>query len=94
VAVGCAIAAGLIAALVTSMRHAAARPAHPFAIGGAVALAMFWAVVAATFLGIFLPFLFRRIGVDPAIASGPFVTTGNDAISVLIYLSLAHTLLH
>ena len=55
---------------------------------------MFWAVVAATFLGIFLPFLFRRIGVDPAIASGPFVTTGNDAISVLIYLSLAHTLLH
>jgi magnesium transporter len=35
-----------------------------------------------------LPFLFRQIGLDPAISSGPLVTTANDSISVAIYLML------
>ena len=49
-------------------------------------------LVAGT-LGIGLPFLFRRIGVDPAIASGPIVTTVNDAISVSIYLGIAMSII-
>jgi magnesium transporter len=36
-----------------------------------------------------LPFLFRRIGIDPAISSGPLITTANDSVSVSIYLLLA-----
>ncbi|MHC4744715.1 MAG: magnesium transporter, partial [Planctomycetota bacterium] len=51
--------------------------------------AMFSAIMVATTLGLFLPFLFRRIGIDPAISSGPLVTTANDSISVAIYLTLA-----
>jgi magnesium transporter len=50
--------------------------------------AMFAAIMVATTLGLFLPFAFRSIGIDPAIASGPLVTTANDSISVAIYLTL------
>ena len=49
---------------------------------------MFTSIMVATTLGLFLPFLFRKVGIDPAIASGPLVTTANDSISVGIYLSL------
>jgi magnesium transporter len=54
----------------------------------AFSTAMFSAIMVATTLGLFLPFLFRRIGIDPAISSGPLVTTANDSISVAIYMSL------
>jgi magnesium transporter len=50
--------------------------------------AMFSAIMVATTLCLFLPFLFRRIGIDPAISSGPLVTTANDSISVAIYMTL------
>ncbi len=54
----------------------------------AFGVAMFSAIMVATTLGLFLPFLFRRIGIDPAISSGPLVTTANDSISVAIYMTL------
>jgi magnesium transporter len=49
---------------------------------------MFAAIMVATTLGLMLPFLFRRVGIDPAISSGPLVTTANDSISVAIYMTL------
>ena len=55
----------------------------------ALATAMFSAIMVSTTLGLALPFLFKRAGIDPAISSGPLVTTANDSISVAIYLSLA-----
>jgi len=58
----------------------------------AVGFAMFSAIMVSTTLGLALPFLFRSIGIDPAISSGPIVTTANDSISVAIYLSLAISL--
>ncbi|MHC4124872.1 MAG: magnesium transporter [Planctomycetota bacterium] len=61
----------------------------PMRIIFAFGLAMFSAIMVATTLGLFLPFLFRRIGIDPAISSGPLVTTANDSISVAIYMTLA-----
>lgn len=60
----------------------------------AFALAMFASIMVSTTLGLFLPFLFRRIGLDPAISSGPLVTTANDSISVSIYLLLTLMLTH
>ncbi len=52
------------------------------------ALAMFSAIMVSTTLGLFLPFLFRRVGIDPAISSGPLVTTANDSISAAIFMTL------
>lgn len=54
----------------------------------AFGMAMFSAIMVSTTLGLFLPFFFRGIGLDPAISSGPLVTTANDSISVAIYLIL------
>lgn len=55
----------------------------------AVGCAMFTAIFVAVLLGVAMPFTFRRLGADPAIASGPFVTTITDITSVSIYLTLA-----
>jgi magnesium transporter len=54
----------------------------------AFGFAMFTSIMVSTTLGLALPFLFRQIGIDPAISSGPIVTTANDSISVFIYLAL------
>jgi len=61
----------------------------PARVAMAVGTAMASAILVAAGLGIALPFSFRRLGVDPAIASGPLVTTANDVVSVSIYMSLA-----
>ncbi|MCE5186465.1 MAG: magnesium transporter [Planctomycetaceae bacterium] len=63
-------------------------PSEHLQIALAFSAAMFSAIMVATTLGLVLPFLFRRIGLDPAISSGPLVTTANDSISAVIYLSL------
>lgn len=62
---------------------------QPIRLVFAFGTAMFSAIMVATTLGLFLPFLFRRVGIDPAISSGPLVTTANDSISVAIYMTLA-----
>jgi magnesium transporter len=54
-------------------------------VGGALATVI---LVAAT-LGTVMPFTLRRVGIDPAVAQGPFVTTLNDVIGILVYLGLA-----
>ena len=43
----------------------------------------------ANLLGAALPFLFARLGLDPAMASGPLITTAADAAGLLIYFSYA-----
>lgn len=64
------------------------QPREQYRLAVAFAIAMFTAIMISTSLGLFLPFLFRHIGIDPAISSGPLVTTANDSISVAIYLLL------
>lgn len=61
----------------------------PSQIALAIGVSMTAAVLVAALLGIALPFAFRYLGVDPAIASGPLVTTTNDVVSVSIYMTLA-----
>ncbi len=63
-------------------------PIKQIEIAIAFGIAMFSAIMVSTTLGLFLPFSFRGIGLDPAISSGPLVTTANDSISVAIYLTL------
>jgi magnesium transporter len=62
---------------------------EPIRLVFAFGTAMFSAIMVATTFGLLLPFLFRKIGIDPAISSGPLVTTANDSISVTIYMTLA-----
>ena len=62
-------------------------------LGGCVGLAMLAAIVLSAALGAIIPLFFRAIGVDPAVASGPLITTLNDALSLGIYFSIAAALL-
>ena len=58
-------------------------------IGMLVGAAMACSIIVATLAGSLIPLFMDRIGVDPAVASGPFITTLNDITSILIYLGLA-----
>ncbi|MHC4500222.1 MAG: magnesium transporter [Planctomycetota bacterium] len=85
VALACGLLGGSVCALLLHFRHL---DIEPLRIVFALGFAMFSAIMVATTLGLFLPFLFRRIGIDPAISSGPLITTANDSISVAIYMTL------
>ena len=58
-----------------------------------VGLALCFAMMIAGFTGAMIPSFFARIGVDPAIASGPLITTVNDLVAVFSYYGLAWILL-
>jgi magnesium transporter len=61
----------------------------PLALGATVSLGLFGACLMATTLGSFSPFFFARVGVDPAVASGPIVTACNDVLSTLLFFLIA-----
>ncbi len=58
-------------------------------IGLVVCAAMIIAMTVACSMGALAPSFFRKIHIDPAVASGPFVTTANDITGILIYLGTA-----
>ena len=66
---------------------------HSLIIGLLVGAAICCSILVATIAGSFIPLLIHKLGVDPAVASGPFITTLNDVTSILIYLGLATTFL-
>jgi magnesium transporter len=87
VALSCGILGGIVCEILIKYKGPI-ETIEPARLVFAFGTAMFTAIMVATTLGLFLPFLFRRIGVDPAISSGPLVTTANDSISVAIYMTL------
>ena len=64
-----------------------------FLTSGCVGLAMCIAMTVSGFTGTFIPIVFKKIGIDPAVASGPLITTVNDLVAVVIYYGLAWVLL-
>ncbi|MEK4228503.1 magnesium transporter [Solibacillus sp. FSL H8-0538] len=66
---------------------------HQLIIGLLVGAAICCSILVATLAGSFIPLLMHKLGIDPAVASGPFITTLNDVTSILIYLGLATTFL-
>jgi magnesium transporter len=54
-------------------------------LGIAVGIAMMATITASAIMGVSVPFLFKAINVDPAIAAGPLVTTTNDIMGIAIY---------
>lgn len=67
---------------------------HQIVIGLLVGAAICCSIVVATLAGSFIPLLMHKFGIDPAVASGPFITTLNDVTSILIYLGLATTFIN
>ncbi|WP_246860949.1 magnesium transporter [Bacillus sp. REN3] len=60
-----------------------------FFLGALVGVSIFITLIVATLAGSLVPLLMHRLNIDPAVASGPFITTINDIISILIYFGIA-----
>ncbi len=59
-----------------------------YGLGSIVALALIIIIVTAGLIGVAVPLALKRLSIDPALATGPFVTTTNDIFSLFIYLGL------
>lgn len=64
-----------------------------FAVSGCVGIALVVAMVVSSFVGTIIPMLFHKIKIDPAVASGPLITTVNDLVAVVTYYGLAYIFL-
>ena len=63
------------------------------ALAVSVGLAVLSSMSLAALVGSLVPMVFERINIDPAVATGPFVTTAIDIISVFLYFKIATTLI-
>lgn len=55
----------------------------------AIAISLFSVIIVAGLVGTSIPLFLDKYGIDPAIATGPFITTSNDIFGILIYFSIA-----
>ncbi|URZ87157.1 magnesium transporter [Floricoccus penangensis] len=67
---------------------------HNMMLGIAVGTAMFCAITVANLAGSLIPILMEKLGFDPAVASGPFISTMSDLTSVFIYFNIASLFMH
>lgn len=62
--------------------------------GITVGVALFCVVLLASFMGTVTPLILNHFGINPAIASGPFITTTNDLLGLTVYFGIAMLLLN
>ena len=62
-------------------------------IGIIVTIALVSVIIIASLIGTFVPILLDKFGIDPALATGPFITTSNDIFGILIYFTIARLIL-
>ncbi|MFM9826167.1 magnesium transporter [Flavobacterium sp.] len=64
-----------------------------FIIGIIVTIALVSVIIIASLIGTFVPLLLDKFDIDPALATGPFITTSNDIFGILIYFTIARFIL-
>ncbi len=68
-------------------------PEYAFAISACVGIALVLSMTISSLVGTIVPIFFHEIHVDPAVASGPLITTVNDLVAVVTYYGFAWLLL-
>ncbi|MFR0901936.1 MAG: magnesium transporter, partial [Anaerobutyricum sp.] len=63
-------------------------PGFGFAVSACIGVALLLAMMNSSVSGTVIPILFKKFGVDPAVASGPLITTVNDLVAVISYYGL------
>lgn len=66
---------------------------EPLTLAFTVTAALLAVIVTASLLGTFIPITLEKYGIDPALATGPFITTSNDICGIIIYFSIAKAIL-
>ncbi len=61
--------------------------------GITVSLALLSVIIMASLIGTFIPIILDKYGVDPALATGPFITTSNDIMGIVIFFTIAKAIL-
>ncbi len=62
-------------------------------VGLTVAISLVSVIIIASIIGTFVPIILDKRGIDPALATGPFITTSNDIFGILIYFWIAKLIL-
>jgi len=58
-----------------------------------IAISMLFVIIVAALVGTFVPIILDKRGIDPAIATGPFITTSNDIFGIFLFFSIAKFIL-
>lgn len=64
-----------------------------FAVSACIGISLLVSMIIAALDGTLIPIFFKKIGIDPAVASGPLITTINDLLAVLVYYGVSLLLL-
>lgn len=65
---------------------------HSYELAITVSIALITVIIFASVFGTFIPMFLNRMKIDPAIATGPFITTSNDLLGIVIYFSIGRFL--
>ena len=60
-----------------------------YAVSGCIGAALLLAMVISSAVGTCIPLFFKKVNIDPAVASGPLITTVNDLVAVVAYYGLS-----
>ena len=82
------IACGILISVISAVLH---QNNHRLAM--VVGISLFVTMTVGVLIGTMMPMIFHRLGIDPAHASGPFITSILDVSTVTIYLTIVHALL-
>ncbi|MCM5664247.1 magnesium transporter [Galbibacter mesophilus] len=64
-----------------------------YLVSATISVALIAVIIIAAIIGTFVPIFLDKKGIDPAVATGPFITTSNDVFGILIYFSIAKLIL-
>lgn len=65
-----------------------------FLVSITIAISILSVIIMAALIGTFVPIILNKRGIDPAIATGPFITTSNDILGILAYFYIAKLILN
>ncbi|WP_335965620.1 magnesium transporter [Galbibacter sp. PAP.153] len=65
----------------------------PYLVSATIGVALITVIIIAAIIGTFVPIFLDKKGIDPAVATGPFITTSNDVFGILIYFTIAKIIL-
>ena len=82
------VAISLVAILITHFVFGT-----PYIVSVTISIALVAVIIMAALIGTFIPIFLDKRGIDPAVATGPFITTSNDVFGILIYFLIAKLIL-
>jgi magnesium transporter len=83
---------GLICSVLILAYNLAFHDSYELAV--TVSIALITVIIFASVFGTFIPMFLNRLKIDPAIATGPFITTSNDLLGIVIYFTIGRMLYH